>query len=230
MQAELQEPFWCPYCQFSSYIRRCVQAHERNHSEEEAYACQLFPEQRPLGEVSRVVGETVGGRSTRKKAKPASPHVCSACQRVFALRQHLVVHERVHTGERPFVCGVCEKRFRRKDALTVHERVHRKPHACQLCGHRFADRKELDAHGRMHVMHLGRRPHVCGVCRESFWCKEKLALHESSVHCRAVERPYACITCHESFPHRVGLLRHNCQLIRSRMLEMAIHSTLGSKP
>lgn len=227
MQAELQEPFWCPYCQFSSYIRRCVQAHEREHSEEEAYTCQFFPEQRPPREASRVVLET-GGRSRKSK----SAHVCSVCQRVFALRQHLVVHERVHTGERPFVCGVCEKRFRRKDALTVHERVHRKPHACQLCGHRFAEQKDLDAHGQMHVMHLGRRPHVCGVCRESFWCRQKLALHESSAHSRAVERPYVCITCHESFPQRMGLLRHNCKLFRSRMLEMSIQSTapLGNKP
>ncbi|XP_077530026.1 uncharacterized protein LOC144142406 [Haemaphysalis longicornis] len=223
-QAALQvEPYWCPYCPFSSYIRKCVQAHERSHREEEAYTCQLFPpEHQSKNKPSQDKTSRAVRVSGRRSRNGKTAHICHVCQKVFALRQSLVVHVRRHTGERPFECDVCRKCFRRKDALTVHQRAHEKHHACPLCGQRFARRRELDAHDTVHTMHLRGHPHVCGVCRESFVCRERLILHENSAHARAVERPYECITCHESFPHKMALIRHDCKLIQSRMVEVAV--------
>ena len=36
-------------------------------------------------------------------------HSCKTCGKAFPSKSKLIIHERVHTGEKPYHCDICEK-------------------------------------------------------------------------------------------------------------------------
>ena len=45
---------------------------------------------------------------------------CHLCNKTLPSKSHLILHMRVHTGERPFKCLVCSRAFTQKGALKRH--------------------------------------------------------------------------------------------------------------
>jgi len=49
---------------------------------------------------------------------------CPVCTKFFNQNYNLVIHKRVHTGEKPCDCSLCKKTFRSSSSLWLHRRVY----------------------------------------------------------------------------------------------------------
>ncbi|XP_068098070.1 zinc finger protein 585A-like [Hyperolius riggenbachi] len=78
---------------------------------------------------------------------------CPACDKVFTHQSNLLVHQRIHSGERTYHCHECNRQFSQRTSLMIHLRTHtgEMPYACQCCGKRFRQQSNLLYHLKSHV-------------------------------------------------------------------------------
>ncbi|XP_025091945.1 RE1-silencing transcription factor-like isoform X3 [Pomacea canaliculata] len=122
---------------------------------------------------------------------------CEYCGRVFAKKEYLRRHVRIHTGERPYRCVVCQLSFRRSHHLRRHELMHTdvKPFGCHLCDKAFKQKQHLDRHL---TSHSGEKPFACHLCEKAFTRKQHLDRHVK-MHTGELERTYKCHVCEKMF-------------------------------
>ncbi|XP_069098837.1 zinc finger protein 713-like isoform X2 [Pleurodeles waltl] len=84
------------------------------------------------------------------KSYRVRPYACTECEKSFFHKSHLIMHNRIHSGEKPFVCPFCHKGFNRKDYLGEHIRTHtgERPYKCTNCEKRFIQKSHLNEHQR----------------------------------------------------------------------------------
>lgn len=91
---------------------------------------------------------------------------CSRQRRAFNARYKLVIHMRVHSGEKPNKCTFpgCNKAFSRLENLKIHMRSHtgEKPYLCQHlgCPKAFSNSSDRAKHQRTHQ---DTKPYACQV-------------------------------------------------------------------
>nr|XP_045595079.1 uncharacterized protein LOC123756114 [Procambarus clarkii]XP_045595080.1 uncharacterized protein LOC123756114 [Procambarus clarkii]XP_045595081.1 uncharacterized protein LOC123756114 [Procambarus clarkii]XP_045595082.1 uncharacterized protein LOC123756114 [Procambarus clarkii]XP_045595083.1 uncharacterized protein LOC123756114 [Procambarus clarkii]XP_045595084.1 uncharacterized protein LOC123756114 [Procambarus clarkii]XP_045595085.1 uncharacterized protein LOC123756114 [Procambarus clarki len=131
-------------------------------------------------------------------------YTCNSCPKTFSRINHLLIHQRTHTGEKPFQCGVCYQSFTHKNSLTIHMRGHtgERPYVCGICGSSFTQKSNLRVHSRTHT---GEKPFKCDMCDVAFTQGSHLTAHRR-IHNN--DRPFACENCHQTFTQRSALKRH----------------------
>lgn len=115
------------------------------------------------------------------------------CNKYFSERSNLIIHIRIHTGEKPYKCTFkgCDKSFITSGNLKSHTNLHSgNKLKCNFpgCEKTYSHKNRLRAHVRSHA---GIRPFVCDYegCTKSFNDKWNLVLH-SRAH--LVQKNYAC--------------------------------------
>ncbi|XP_066962472.1 gastrula zinc finger protein XlCGF57.1-like isoform X3 [Macrobrachium rosenbergii] len=118
---------------------------------------------------------------TQPKSRDVEKFICDTCGKHFTRKDNLVIHFKVHTGEKDYACEVCGKKFAHKSTLTVHYRLHtgEKNYGCEICGRKFTHKSNLTSHIKTHANNK----------------------HEHNGH-------YVCEDCGQVFHHHIGLYGH----------------------
>lgn len=130
---------------------------------------------------------------------------CAECDKCFSRKGNLVIHMRLHTGEKPYKCSFCRKCFIQKVHLLDHMRVHtrQKPFQCTYCHKCFARRSTVTQHSMN--CHDNNTSYHCSHCKNVF-SEENLLLWHMTIHC--VGQFYQCPDCSKSFTSKLFYFIH----------------------
>ncbi|XP_002737368.1 uncharacterized protein LOC100372930 [Saccoglossus kowalevskii] len=167
------------------------------------------------------------------------PIKCKECGISFISNAKLVIHVRIHTGEKPYKCESCDWRFVQKGNLTKHKErcksIKRKAKnpkrdevvaRCEKCGKGFKYKFNLKNHMKIHNRE---KTHKCKLCSMEYSQEASLEKHVQDCHatkkvndCKSdgtglINGYYWCKRCGKKFRTKDALSAH-------------LKSTIGERP
>lgn len=119
--------------------------------------------------------------TSKKKRNIKRPYKCTECNFCSDAKASLVMHSRIHTGEKPFHCTKCPYKAKRKAHLEDHLKIHsgERPFICQICSKCFITKQILKKHM---LIHTEEKPYRCLQCNFRSRHKLSIANHVKKVH------------------------------------------------
>ncbi|XP_058798730.1 zinc finger protein 28-like isoform X7 [Phymastichus coffea] len=203
--AQQQKIYQCEICEYSTPHRQNLGSHQRRHSQNYKYQCELCG--------ARFYARNNYQEHVLAVHSKEKPFQCDKCPATFRYRQGLRLHAKLHQPDyvppqKKHACDVCNKRFCRRQVLMVHMRTHGNTGAplnefvCNICGKAVSSKTYLTVHVRKHT---GEKPHVCDLCGKGFISQNYLSVHRRT---HTGERPHKCTHCEKSFTQRTTLVVH----------------------
>ncbi|EHH60115.1 Zinc finger protein 597 [Macaca fascicularis] len=156
----------------------------------------------PLVELSEYLGTNTLSEildSSWEGAK--NVYKCPECDQNFSDHSYLVLHQKVHSGEKKHKCGDCGKIFNHRANLRTHRRIHtgEKPYKCAKCSASFRQHSHLSRHVNSHVKE---KPYTCSICGRGFMWLPGLAQHQKS---HSAEKAYESTNRDKHFNEKPNL-------------------------
>eukprot|EP00092_Neocalanus_flemingeri_P002418 GFUD01002587.1.p1 GENE.GFUD01002587.1~~GFUD01002587.1.p1 ORF type:complete len:528 (+),score=101.25 GFUD01002587.1:150-1586(+) len=137
---------------------------------------------------------------------------CDQCSKVFSEKTRLMIHSRIHSGEKPFVCESCGFSCSQRDNLRLHKEFkhpslgqQEKKFTCDICSASFLTKSNLARHS---ITHTDLKQYVCETCGKAF--KDPGALKQHTFSHGAAD--YPCDICGQRFTSPLYLSRHMVRL------------------
>ncbi|XP_055019966.1 zinc finger protein 271-like isoform X3 [Boleophthalmus pectinirostris] len=220
----------CSVCQKRFGTMWKLQRHIRIHTGEKPFSCSTC-------EKTFKQKSNLDKHEKKHKKKPIR---CSTCKRSFETKRFLAQNVKRHLREKPYSCPMCEKTFSQKCDLIVHERIHTGERAPSICSaaqmetnadgdqdnhvqirtrsstaqnsslspkYKFAPETSATVNNRnMSGTAEGAKgkKHQCSVCQKRFGTMWKLQRH-IGIH---TEKPFSCSTCEKTFNQKSNLDKH----------------------
>ena len=142
--------------------------------------------------------------------------VCKFCDKVANKLCHMIMHIRVHTGERPYACPQCDYKGQSLGSLKTHKLYSHsnlpistlRPFQCDECSKSFRSKSSLIKHKLVHSDH---KEWSCESCIYSSRTWLQLREHKLDKHSAISEdllKPYECEECGFRFKYPGHLIRH----------------------
>ncbi|XP_001991617.2 zinc finger protein 510 [Drosophila grimshawi] len=159
----------CSYCGQKFARRQWLEEHQRIHTGERPFQCELCNARFAQRSNWRTHMLTTHQNKANfkcnqcdrqfKRRRLLDNHIksrhtklrdlrCTQCDATFGNPVYLRQHMLCHTGEKRFSCLICDKRFGRIENRNIHHFVHsiRKPYACLVCGKEFMRKQHIQQH------------------------------------------------------------------------------------
>lgn len=163
--------YHCDVCGKQLSSLRTLQYHQRIHTGEKPFQCELCPRAFRSQSILNVHIRTTHEQNEKRK------YQCELCDKEFYSSSYLRAHLNQHRGESDHRCDVCGKGFMTSAILKRHKidvHVKEKAHQCTTCGKAFSQKSACRAHERIHT---GERPYECSACGKAFAQKSNLNVH-----------------------------------------------------